>query len=71
MGARVAVPEKDSLKGVMAPDINLKKKRRITPKRGLSCGSWLGERGEKNRGKLIKVISPWNTAFITEYAGIL
>lgn len=70
MGARVAVPEKDSVKGVISPDTDLKN-RRIAPKREHSCGLRLLERGKKNRGTLINVISPQNTTLVTEYTGIL
>jgi len=71
MGARVAVPEKDGVKGVISPDTDLKKNRRIALKRELSCGLRLLERGKKNRGTLINVISPQNTTLVTEYTGIL
>ena len=47
MGARVAVPEKDGVKGVISPDTDLKKNRRIALKRELSCGLRLLERGKK------------------------
>lgn len=46
MGARVAVPEKDGVKGVISPDTDLKN-RRIAPKREHSCGLRLLERGKK------------------------
>ena len=71
MGAGVAVPEKDGVKGVISPDTDLKKNRRIALKRELSCGLRLLERGKKNRGTLINVISPQNTTLVTEYTGIL
>ena len=38
MGWRVAAAEKNSIKGVISPDTDLKKNRRIAPKRELSCG---------------------------------
>ena len=50
MGWRVAAAEKNSIKGVISPDTDLKKNRRIAPKRELSCGLRLLERGKKNRG---------------------
>ena len=71
MGWRVAAAEKNSIKGVISPDTDLKKNRRIAPKRELSCGLRLLERGKKNRGTLINVISPQNTTLVTEYTGIL
>lgn len=52
MGWRVAAAEKNSIKGVISPDTDLKKNRRIAPKRELSCGLRLLERGKKNRGIL-------------------
>ena len=57
MGARVAVPEKDGVKGVISPDTDLKKNRRIALKRELSCGLRLLERGKKNRGGSVKEFS--------------
>ena len=71
MGWRVAAAEKNSIKGVISPDTDFKKNRRIAPKRELSCGLRLLERGKKNRGTLINVISPQNTTLVTEYTGIL
>lgn len=54
MGWRVAAAEKNSIKGVISPDTDLKKNRRIAPKRELSCGLRLLERGKKNRGTLVR-----------------
>ena len=46
MGWRVAAAEKNSIKGVISPDTDLKN-RRIAPKREHSCGLRLLERGKK------------------------
>ena len=79
MGWRVAAAEKNSIKGVISPDTDLKKNRRIAPKRELSCGLRLLERGKKNRGTFQVGIEPkrllneikQNNTLVTEYTGIL
>lgn len=58
MGWRVAAAEKNSIKGVISPDTDLKKNRRIAPKRELSCGL-----------RLLECIRRWPAATVAELSG--